>query len=449
LMLDFLICFEHVNREVENDALIKFELEKRGYSCEIIPFNGPGFFRHSIYKKAKVVVVPWLRYDDNVFHYLALAKRPFRLVNLQWEQVYFDEDIASGMARTTGQAKKAFHVCWGQNSKKRLMDWGIAERLLAVTGAIQLDYGFPIFNNYFHDRKTIASELKLDEHKRWILMVSSFAYVNYGDAAIKELEAQFGLSLQEQVNLHKTSQSLTLDWIELLLERIDCEFIYRPHPSEKLHGRLIAIKDNYKNFHIISNYSVKQWAKICDRLNIWISTSNAEILSMNVDYAIIRPVPIPEKLEVESMREESFITDCEAFLKYNSDISDPIDNLDIPLVDKMKKLSHFYHYDNNNPAYIHVANYLVQIIEQSWGQVYEFSFKQHIRYGWSEFKKKIISLIMELSENINSYKLIDSLPIKFIIKTNLKNSIENKRKAKLIESRMIGYLEKYFEGEKR
>ena len=32
-MIDFLIFYEHVNREIENDTLLKYELEKRGYSC--------------------------------------------------------------------------------------------------------------------------------------------------------------------------------------------------------------------------------------------------------------------------------------------------------------------------------------------------------------------------------------------------------------------------------
>ena len=63
-MIDFLICYEHVNREVENDALIKYELERRGYTCEIIPFSGPGFARFCR-EKARVVVTPWLRYRVN------------------------------------------------------------------------------------------------------------------------------------------------------------------------------------------------------------------------------------------------------------------------------------------------------------------------------------------------------------------------------------------------
>ena len=79
-MIDFLICYEHVNREVENDALIKYELDApQADTCEIIPFSGPGFARFCR-EKARVVVTPWLRYDENVFHYLQMAGKPSKLV---------------------------------------------------------------------------------------------------------------------------------------------------------------------------------------------------------------------------------------------------------------------------------------------------------------------------------------------------------------------------------
>ena len=61
---NFLICYEHISREVENITLLKYELEKRGYSCKIGRFDNPYMYVDKI--KADVVVTPWLRDDDNV-----------------------------------------------------------------------------------------------------------------------------------------------------------------------------------------------------------------------------------------------------------------------------------------------------------------------------------------------------------------------------------------------
>lgn len=438
-MLDFLICYEHTTREVENDALIEYELAKRGYTCKIIPFNGPGYFRHSIYNKAKVVVTPWLRYDENVFHYLKMATKPYKLINLQWEQVYSQDDIKSGMVTTSGQAKNAYHLCWGVNSKERLISDGVDEKNLFITGAIQLDYGRPAFAAYYLDRESIASEYHLDLSKRWLLFISSFAYVNYGDEAIKKLEKQFNYSLDEQIKLHKESQSIVLDWIEQLLQRVDCEFIYRPHPSENVDDRLKNMEADYPHFHVISRRSVKQWAKVSDNVNLWISTSNAEVLAMGIDYAIVRPIPIPDELEVESMREESFISDYDAFFHYNTSVSNGVNTLSS---ERMRKLSRYYSYDAAIPSYVRVADCLEHILNSTYGADYHFTLKQRFVFGWRELKKRVISLIMEAYQDKQYQMLVDKLPIRRIIKNNIKKNIDKYIQGKLLETAMLKHMEK-------
>lgn len=438
-MIDFLICYEHTAREVENDALIEYELIKRGYTCEIIPFNGPGYFQHWIYNKARVVVTPWLRYDENVFHYLKMAMRPYKLVNLQWEQVYSQYDLKSGMVATSGQATNAYHLCWGVNSKERLLSDGVVEKNLFITGAIQLDYGRPSFAAYYLDRESIASELHLDPSEKWILLVSSFAYVNYGNEAIRRLEEEFNCNLDEQVQLHKDSQSAVLDWIERLLQQTDCEFIYRPHPSEKVDDRLKSMGASYPHFHIISSHSVKQWAKVSDKVNLWISTSNAEISAMGIDYAIIRPIPILAEIEVETMQGEEFITNYDDFFQYNTSTSNWVNNLS---VEQMKKLSRYYSYDVAVPSYVRVADCLEHILKSTYGAAYHFSLKQHFIFGWREFKKCVISLIMEIYQDKPYRIIIDGLPTKKVIKKNIRKNLDKYTQGKLMESVVLQYMGK-------
>lgn len=436
--MDFLICYEHIVREIENDALIKHELERRGYSCKIIHFNDIDLCRHMGKEKAKVVVTPWLRYDTNVYRFLCLAKKPYKLVNLQWEQVYCSNDLKHGLANTTGQALNAYHMCWGNNSRNRLIEEGVQEGNIAVVGAIHMDYGRPLFKDYYLSRETIAGEYGLDASKKWNLLVSSFAYANYGDDAVRRMEKSLNLSMAKYVEIHKQSQKLTLDWVEKLLQTYDCEFIYRPHPSEKVDQRLNQMEKEYPHFHVISDRSVKQWARICDKVNLWISTSNAELLSMGIDFAILRPEPIPEDFEVESMRNEDFITNCEDFIRFNT-LCTTTDSAVI--ADKLRRIDHFYSYDPNYPAYKRTADYLEQVLKSEKGQTYHFTAKQHIEEAITAIKRYIVSVFSRKCYFAGNLKPVQYLPIKQDIKNNINLAIQKRKSKEALEDEMMDYLQ--------
>lgn len=431
-MIDFLICYEHVNREVENDTLIKYELERRGYTCEIIPFSGPGFARFCR-EKARVVVTPWLRYDENVFHYLQMAGKPSKLVNLQWEQVYSDFDIRNGLVVTSGCSLSAKHLCWGEHARQRLLRDGAAPQNLYVTGAIQMDYGRPRFHAYYHSRRALAEEYGLAPERPWHLLISSFAYANYGEENIAALEAQFHCSMAELVQVHRDSQRLTLDWIEEFLKAHPDEFIYRPHPLERDIPRLAEMEAAYPNFHVISKYSVKQWAIAADRNYLWISTSLAEIAAMGRACHILRPLPIPPDLEVENMHELPKITTLEGFL---AAASADTDGECLTLA----SMEPFYHYDFAVPAYIRVADTLEQTLCGDSGQTYRFTLRQRLVLGQKELRKRVVSEIMERQEAQPERNLIDSLPLKPIIRENLHKGITKHQDGQAAMARMLTYM---------
>lgn len=437
--MDFLICYEHIVREIENDTLLKHELEKRGYSCKIIHFNDMDCCLHMGKDKAKVVVTPWLRYDTNVARYLTLAKKPYKLVNLQWEQVYCANHLKQGLTSTSGQALRAYHMCWGNNSRDRLVAAGLPEENVAVVGAIQMDYGQPLFKDYYLPREAIAAEFGLDTNKRWNLLVSSFAYANYGESGIRRMEKELNLSMTDLVEIHKQSQKLTLDWVEELLKTSDCEFIYRPHPSEKVDQRLNAMAKQYPHFHVISDRSVKQWARVCDKVNLWISTSNAELLSMGVDFAILRPAPIPDDYEVESMRNETTITDCEAFIRFNT--SDAGENT--PLVaERLARLEHFYSFDPEYPAYKRTADYLEQVLKSQKGQRYHFTAKQRLKETVAGMKRYLIAALTRKCYFAGNMDPVRCIPLKPEVKKNMELTIQKRKNKEKLESALLSYIKK-------
>ncbi len=437
-MPDVLICYEHIAREVSNASILKYELESRGISCEIMHFNGPGFFYYSKRKnRSKVVLCPWLRYNENVYHYLQLCDSRHKLIDLQCEQVYCEDDIASGLCNISGESQKASHICWGQNSYERLRGSGIEDRLLPITGAVQLDYGGCRFVDFFLSRDDIAVKYNLDSNKRWCLYISSFGYANYDEKSIKEQVERFGDYPLKLVDMHKNSQNVMLDWVEKFLKECDCEFIYRPHPSENLCDKLYNLQSQYDKFHVISDGTVKQWAKVCDSVNLWISTSNAELLSMDINYEIVRPIEIPGTLEVESMKGDYFITTYEDFRNYN------IGNkpYSVTTDGRKKLLSQFYsNFNDNKPAYKRIADYIETQLNDSFVTEYQFGLQDRLKYGRDEFSKKIISLITEYQIKHSNVRIIDYLPIKKQIKVNLKKRILLFNQMQIVQSKMIDYL---------
>ena len=204
--------------------------------------------------------------------------------------------------------------------------------------------------------------------------------------------------------------------------------------------RLLSMQDEYINFHIISSYSVKQWVKVADKVNLWISTSNAEVLAMGKECAINRPIPIPDELDVESMRGKLFITDYNSFFEYNTFLSDKITT---STAEQMKGLSNYYSYNNEIPSYVRIVDSLEQIIKSKKEATYRFSFKQHIVFGWREVKKRTISLIMEICRDRQSETLVNRLPLKKNIKDNIIEKLQIYKGAKQTEEIMMQYMNRH------
>ena len=436
-MIDFLIFYEHVNREIENDTLLKHELEKRGYSCEIIRHSGPGLYHyHKKKNRARVVVTPWLRYNVDVIEYLQYAKKPYKLVNLQYEQVYNKTGLDSGLVQIIDEAKKCYHTCWGENSYKRLLDSGVPKENLYITGAMQQDYGRPLFNDYYYPREKLAEEFSLDKDKKWILFVSSFTATAYGKKGAEILERKYK-GIKESRAFSIKSHMKMLDWIEEFLKNSDSEFIYRPHPSEKDCERLVEMEEKYPNFHINRAYSVKQWAKVSDRVNLWISTSNAEICSLGVDYSIIRPYPIPEHIEVESMHNEEFIDTLEDLTEINTNIPTPSKER---VKKRLENLSYFYDYDEDRAAYERFADFLEVVYKKQEGIKFNLNLFEKIKYTFREFKNRTASKFAEKQIENPKNNCANNPFIKPVVKTNICKLIDNFNTKCAAEQRVTEYL---------
>lgn len=436
---DFLIFYEHVSREVENDSLIKYELNRRGYTCEIMPFDGPQYFsRYLLNRKAKVLVVPWLRTDTNICHYLYLTKNPYKIANLQWEQVTNKASRDCGMDSFSENAVKAFHLCWGKYPQNIILQKGGEKKNLPIVGAIQQDYGRNIFKNYFLQKDEIAKTYSLDISKPWILYVSSFSLVNISQEYLEDLKKRYGDYILKDHVLNVETERLTLEWIERYLKENVCEFIYRPHPTEITSLNINRLMEKYRNFHVISDYSVKQWGKICDKVNIWISTSNAELTSMNIVYNIVRPIRIDYEQEMESMYNEEYITTYEEFCQANNVFDTDSDKKQNKA--RKQRLQTFYDYDEQRAAYLRVADALEDILLGQESAIFEISKEQRKKSSRIFIRTMFFSLLIGLNNRIPS--LFRVLPLKKTWKDIVIDKTKKYLLGKETEKRVLDYISK-------
>lgn len=359
--VDFLIFYEGFNREYQNIYLLKKELESRGYSVLLSHFSRKDSYNTFLKTSPKVVVTPWLRYNENVYKYTRFKKMK-ALVNLQWEQVYNKLNIDSGLCSIGGEALKYIHLCWGENSKKRLLDSGANEDSVFVTGGIHLDFCRKEFCEDFLSRDEIASRYDLDNSQKWILYVSGFSYASFDEETQKTYIEKYGEGYRELFRVAGESKNLTLEWIrDFCKQEPDTVFIYRPHPAETLREDLDALSEECPNFKVIKDFNIKQWLLVCDIINTWFSTSISEIYYLGKKCNIIRPVPLPDFIEIEVMEGGDFVTDKEEFIRRNA--ATDLENIPFPIAEEV--ISRYYSV-KDECAYKRTADCLEKILKSDY-----------------------------------------------------------------------------------
>lgn len=358
---DFVLLCEVKARELENLCLLKYELNRRGYNVKILSVFD---IRHDSYKtnlmSAKVVLTHTLYNNGMVRYMVQLIRGKCKVVSLNNEQVYdrFTERNKDSIAYLKDNSKNAVHLAWGSASFKRWVNLcGVASNNAKVVGHITLDFLRDELKNYYMDRSTLFKSYGIDEAKKVCLFVSTFAYVGMNKDSIDDTSEKSGYNAMDFVNISIESQKSILTWIKSFLNKNEeIIFIYRPHPTEKSNPILQALADEYKNFFVISDYSVKQWILCCDSIYTWYSTAITEIYVSKKNCYILRPVEIPEDMEIVLYKDAKFIT---SQVEFEASFDNQIDEFPIPssMFDK------YYSIDPLKPTYIKICDVLEDVIK--------------------------------------------------------------------------------------
>lgn len=389
-MVDVLIFYEGVEREYENDTLLRLELERRGYKVSILNTTHADYFK-SFFINSKVTVVHTIRNNRNVHFYTrSLFGKPKALVDMQYEQVFAKSVIDSGTELPRDKACNTYHVCWGRKSAERLREIGVSDNYIWQAGAIQLDLLRPEFRSYYRNRESLAKEFGFDYKKRLILFNANFPYVTYSDEQINDLVERKGLTyLRKKRENQILAQAELVKWFDKLLSTSkDIEFIYRPHPTEKPSNSIIELDVKYENFHIIGSYSVKQWIVVSDVINVWDSTSIVEAYFCGKHCNICWPF----RFEQEELI--GIFDDCKPILSQDKFVEENISQCNT-YNDVLSKdiFNELYGYTGKSATYKYLADQIENIInDTSVKENYKVPLKlEYIKHEWYFFVRSIFA----------------------------------------------------------
>ena len=305
----------------------------------------------------------------------------------------------------------------GEAARQRIIGNGVPENNAVVTGAVQLDFLLPQFNDFYKKREELAAEFGLDNSKRWLCYVSSFSCANMDDKEVQELNEMTSLDFDGFRAVGKRSMDVTLSWFDRYLSsHPDDLLIYRPHPSEWHSPPLEEMSAKHPNFKVISSYSVKQWVKVCDLMVTWMSTSIAEIYYAGSPCVVIRPEPLHDDYDpvvYEGVRA------CDSYEVMERELESP--PKEFPVNEDLIRL----HYDfiEGKPSYVRIADLLEWTLKNPPRDVpFSEGYKPH--FNVVKFFS-FIGLNRMVTKKTDPYKF-SFLPKKFLDMT----------------SRMMGYISK-------
>ncbi len=394
-MIDYLFLYEHKAREYENIKLLKLALEQKGYSVVVEKTALLSYLKYLRRKNRPKVIVTYSLYNDFSIATLVLSVvgKAKKVVNLQWEQVFTNNKDSIALHTPSENATQAVHICWGDESRKRLEENGVKNAVL--TGAIQLDFLRPEFQSYYLDRNELQKKFSLP-NGNMILYISSFTQVGLKDKEKAVLRDKLGDDYIDNLEKCLMTRRVTLEWLDALLELDpNCYVVYRPHPGENMDSEL-EMRVSRGRFYVIRDCSVKQWITVADKIYTWISTSIVEAFFAGKMCYIIRPYPVDKKFDMQLYEGADVIDSLDKMLASYND-----DNMAFPI--EKRVINQFYNTDNE-----FAFRRIVELLEN----VYKCSSYDMVHYPTKLYFKALKTIINRmikktiLSLNITSKTII-------------------------------------------
>lgn len=315
---DVLILVEHKVRELESACLLKYEFERKGYSVEIVSLF-PNKEKIPLKYSAEIIFLPWA-YNNRSMRFIScfLKYSPHvRFVNLHHEQ-YTTQD--SDWCIPKDEAKKVYHIAWGKQFQKELLESGCDPKRIFTPGSIRLDFFKGDLKKRFWSREKLSEKFGIDGNKKWVL------YIGDGQHLLEEYQIkQSQLGDKNFAEKHATCIQCRNDFLEYADRYLgtcpDTVFIYRPHPSfankDKKQPDLKQMEKKYPdNFFVISDLAINNWLVNADICISYQSTSFVECYFSKAPYYLFRTKDLRKGIDMEMLENYRFrITSYKDFEK--------------------------------------------------------------------------------------------------------------------------------------
>lgn len=361
---DFIIGYEHKQREIESVCLLKYELERRGYTVLVYNTNDQRLKEHIKAYHTEVLLLPYA-YDDKLVSFCTRRAITFnKLINLQWEQAIYkqQEENPDSYRNPSGICRQMVQLSWGTANVDRLIKIvGLDSKRVKLVGNITLDFLKNPLRSFYMSREAICYKYGIPTDKKICLFIASFKSALANEEELEELCRLYGEWRREQKAIALQTMNMILDWIQKVLESDpELYFIYRPHPGERT-DIVDEIQKKCERFMVIKDLSVKQWILIADKIYTWMSTTVAEVYFAQKGCYILYPYKLPEEAMGRLMDEMKYISDYEAFqTSLNSQTDDfPIDT---------EILNEYYSIDQSM-SYVKIVNVCEEIMQDSYYQI--------------------------------------------------------------------------------
>lgn len=348
---DFIILYEHRNRELENAVLLAMMLEKKGYKVSI----ENRYSARILLQRADVIIAPYL-YENETVAFFAL--QPFyhfkKIINLQSEQVFqkIDEEKLSSLPKEI--AKNALHISWGKNMTTRFKQIGIQPQFIFEIGQTSIDLNSPKYREVFLSKESVSKEFNIPPQKKWLLFISSFSCIGITKAVYENWKKR-GVGTDYFSEISYKSQPIILDYLEQLAkDHPELIVIYRPHPFEAGCHKLTELQNKYNNFRVIAKHSIRQWILVSEYISTWCSTSLVDVLYANKPCAIIRPIPFQEEYDYPIFRDQKIISEYR-------DLEEFITNPDKRYAVNPTTIKNYYCNDSDASAFEKLRDICIQV----------------------------------------------------------------------------------------
>lgn len=407
---DFLLMYEHKVRELDNLCLLKYELDKRGYRTKILYVNDYELLKsHAVAYKTRVLVVGYCYTSSSIKDYASYRIRFDKVIDLQWEQVTNNEqeNDSSSFRNLSGLAKEIVHISWGEKNQKRLIEKaGVLPRNVKVTGNITMDLLRPEFRGFYHSREEICRQYDLPAERKLCLFIAGFKYVEASAEKKKATIARFGEGRRHYLEVAEKEQLTILQWFRRFLEEnTDCVIVYRPHPGDTS-PRAEKLAQEYENFRVISELSVKQWIAVSDLVYAWNSTAILEAFFAGKNPIYLCPYPIPEDQDHPLLMQMNKVEDYETFRRTISG-----ELLDIGLTKEV--VNPFYLIDEKRASYLKIADAFEEVYRDA-GYAFGSRQKREYRRLYS-VKERIVIAFMRMTFLYKIYGwALTHIPLTFV-----------------------------------